>query len=59
MPEETLGLIYLEMLGPLADYCGWAITIAWERGERRSLDLIRLKVKSQFDIFAKGTHRFY
>jgi hypothetical protein len=43
----------------LADYCGWAVTIAWERKELRSLDLIRPKVKSQFDVFRRGTDRFY
>ncbi len=43
----------------LADYCGWAIYIAWERSERRSLDLIRERVKSQFDIFASGRNIYY
>lgn len=38
----------------LADYCGWAIAIAWERGELRSLGLIEKRVKSQFGIFTPG-----
>lgn len=43
----------------LADYCGWAISIAWERGELRSLHLIRKRVKSQFGIFASGQVNHY
>jgi Protein of unknown function (DUF3800) len=43
----------------LADYCGWAVTVAWERKELRSLDLIRPKVKSQFDLFKRGADYFY
>ena len=38
--------IYFHRLRPIwiaksADYCGWAITIKWERGEKRSYDLIK------------------
>jgi hypothetical protein len=43
----------------LADYCGWAVSVAWERREFRSLELIRGKVKSQFDLFKNGTDLFY
>lgn len=43
----------------IADYCGWAISIAWERGEYRSLDLIRNKVRSAFDIFRNGDRIYY
>lgn len=43
----------------IADYCGWAITVAWERDEKRSLDIIKSVVKSQFDLFQRGTDFFY
>lgn len=38
----------------LADYCGWAITIKWERKEERSFKLVAHKVKSEFPIFIAG-----
>jgi hypothetical protein len=43
----------------VADYCGWAITIKWERGETRSYDLIKTKVKSEFEIFQHGNRTYY
>ncbi|MBU2545141.1 DUF3800 domain-containing protein [Patescibacteria group bacterium] len=43
----------------LADYCGWAITIKWERNEKRPYDLIRDRVKSEYDIFEKGNVVYY
>ena len=43
----------------LTDYCGWAVTIAWERKEFRALELIRSRVKSQFDLFSRGSDFFY
>lgn len=38
----------------IADYCGWAVTIKWERGERRSYELITTHLKSEFDVFRRG-----
>lgn len=43
----------------IADYCGWAIARKWERGDRRSYDLIRTKIKNEFDVFERGTIRHY
>ncbi len=43
----------------IADYFNWAIFRAWERKDRRSLDLIAPAVKSQFDIFQRGTDTWY
>ena len=43
----------------LADYCGWAITRKWELGDRRSYDLVRTKIRNEFDIFARGTAKHY
>lgn len=43
----------------IADYCGWAITIKWERGEKRSYDLIRPKIASEFEIFKHGYKKHY
>jgi hypothetical protein len=43
----------------LADYCGWAIFIKWERDELRSYELIKDKVKSEFEIFKNGTGCYY
>lgn len=43
----------------VADYFNWAIFRAWERGDRRSLDPVAEKVRSQFDIFRSGTTYYY
>ena len=43
----------------MADYCGWAIGIKWERKEVRSYDLIKQHIKSEFPIFALGTTKYY
>lgn len=43
----------------IADYCGWAIYVAWERSEKRPLEKIEKIVKSQFDLFRIGTRTFY
>ena len=43
----------------LADYCGWAIAIKWERGENRSYALVQDKIKSEFEIFKMGTTLYY
>ena len=43
----------------IADYCGWAIYVNWERGESRPLDAIRGKVKSMFEIFKTGKTEYY
>lgn len=43
----------------IADYCGWAITRKWEKRDMRSYDLIKGKIKNEFDLFARGTNTYY
>lgn len=43
----------------IADYCGWAIGIKWERREMRSHDLIEHHIRSEFSIFESGTTKYY
>jgi hypothetical protein len=35
----------------VADYFNWAVYRRWDRGDDRSLNLVKRAVKSQFDIF--------
>ena len=43
----------------IADYFNWAIFRAWTSGDRRSLDLVRPAIVSQFDIFWYGDRIWY
>lgn len=43
----------------IADYCGWAIYVAWERNELRPRNTISKLVMSQFDLFGRGNQTFY
>jgi hypothetical protein len=43
----------------VADYCNWAIFRKWERSDKRSYELIKTCIKSEFDIFAKGGIYYY
>jgi hypothetical protein len=43
----------------VADYCNWAIYRKWEREDERSYELIRTRVRSEFDIFRPGTRHYY
>jgi hypothetical protein len=43
----------------VVDYFNWAIFRAWERGDRRSLDIVRSAVRSQLDIFQGGPMPWY
>lgn len=43
----------------IADYCGWAAYVRVERGEERPWTEIKDKVKSCFDVFARGTRIYY
>jgi hypothetical protein len=38
----------------VADYCTWAIQRKWERGDTRSDDLIKDRIRSEFDIWERG-----
>jgi len=41
------------------DYCNWAVYVKWERGELRPYQMIRGKLKSEFEIFREGTTHYY
>ena len=43
----------------IADYCSWAIQRKWVRNDVRSYDLIRDKIRSEFDAFSKGSTYYY
>ena len=43
----------------IADYCGWAIYVKNERSEKRPYQCIETKVKSEFEIFARGKTEYY
>jgi len=43
----------------VADYCCWAIARKWERGDDAAYDLIREKIKSEFDVWRRGTTLYY
>jgi len=43
----------------VADYCAWAIQRKWELGDSRSYELIRRKIRSEYDLFARGQKVFY
>jgi hypothetical protein len=43
----------------VADYCNWAIYRKWERADCRSYELIKSRVKSEFDIFEAGSTLYY
>ena len=45
----------------VADYCAWAIQKKWESAgeERRSYDLIKKKIATEYDLFAPGSDFYY
>lgn len=43
----------------VADYSLWAVVRHWERGDDRSLDLIRPMVRSQYDLFGASVTHYY
>lgn len=48
-----------EHLLQLADYCGWALYVARERAELRPRASILPLIHSDFDVFSRGTVRYY
>ncbi len=42
-----------------ADYCAWAVQRKWERGDTRSLDLIRDKLSYEFELWRHGKKHYY
>jgi hypothetical protein len=43
----------------VADYCTWAIQRKWERGDDRSYNLIKSRIKYEYDLWAHGTKHYY
>ncbi|MEX0317883.1 MAG: DUF3800 domain-containing protein [Ruegeria sp.] len=43
----------------IADYLNWAIFRKWERGDTEAYDKIRQLIRSEFDIFQRGTRHYY
>jgi len=43
----------------VADYCAWAIQKKWQSNDRRSYDLIRNRIRNEFDIYARGDTDYY
>lgn len=43
----------------VADYCCWAIQKKWEQNDFRSYDLIKDKIKTEYDLFAPGQVEYY
>lgn len=42
-----------------ADYCTWAIQRKWERGDDTAYNLIRHKIRYEFDLWARGSKHYY
>jgi hypothetical protein len=43
----------------VADYCSWAMFKKWERGDKRSYDLIKPKIGTEYNLFAGGPKNYY
>ncbi len=43
----------------VADYCSWAIYRKWERADTRFYDLIKDKIRTEFNLFGRGTRYYY
>lgn len=43
----------------VADYCSWAIQKKWEHNDMRSYELIKDKIKTEYDLFASGLKDYY
>ncbi len=43
----------------VVDYLNWAIFRKWTKNDPRSYDLIKHRIRSEFDIFARGTTYYY
>jgi hypothetical protein len=41
------------------DYCTWAVTRKWERGDGSYYELIKEKVHTEFDLWHLGDHQYY
>ena len=43
----------------IADYCTWAIQRKWERKDARPYDLIKSKIKYEYDTWSRGSTHYY
>jgi hypothetical protein len=43
----------------VADYCAWAIHKKWERKDTRSYDLIRAKIRREYDLWSHAAKTYY
>ena len=43
----------------VVDYCNWAIYRKWERSDTRNYDIIKMYLRSEFDIFKTGDDECY
>ena len=43
----------------IADYCSWAIYKKWSSTEKRPYQIIHPRLRSEFDIFKRGTRFYY
>jgi hypothetical protein len=43
----------------VADYCSWAVQRKWEHGDTRSYDLIKGKIRTEYDLFAPGPEEYF
>lgn len=50
---------YSEPCLQVADYCCWALSRKWEKGDDRSYVLIQNKIRSEFDVFRSGRTLYY
>ena len=41
------------------DYCTWAVTRKFERGDTRAYDSIKHRIRSEFDLWRLGTTEYY
>jgi hypothetical protein len=43
----------------VADYCGWAIQRKWEMSDLGAYSRIATKIRSEYDLFARGKRLYY
>lgn len=43
----------------LTDYCTWAIQRKWERDDTRSYDLIKDRIRYEYNLWERGTTHYY
>ncbi len=43
----------------VADYCGWAIQRKWEAGDAAAHSQIADKIRSEYNLFGRGSTVYY